>query len=234
MVTERACRVPATAPIFAQHAADLPHPLLAMPNGNAPSGVITTHQRVGSWVFGSLLLIFYMLVFLLGPPVLADYKHQQLGLMSALLAGLFAFFIAGDILTKVTWTPSAGVELAVRATGGLGIAALVLFWWGVGGGPIDSSSRVAAHLRQQIDSTARTTTTDTTRRTGGVRTSASTRELAQTLAQNDPKYRDVAPLANRVVSAKALVTLPLHSKTSRQARPWRRILRCCSPHLVLA
>lgn len=175
-----------------------------MPNGNSPARVGTTQQRIGSWVFGSLLLVFYMLVFLVGPAVLPDYKHQQLGILSALLGGLFTFFITGDILTRITWTPSAGVDLVVRATGGLGIAALVLLWWGRGGGPIDSSSRVAAQLRQQVDSTARTTTTDTAHRTGGVHTSASTRELAQALAQSDPKYRDVAPLANRVVTAEAL------------------------------
>ena len=174
---------------------------MGAPNaGNNPPP--SRQQAIGSWVFGSLILIFYMFVFLYGPKVLSDSQHQQLGILSALLAGLFAFFLTGSILTRGDGNVSATTRVAVQATGGLGLAVLVLLWWGR---TVPSSSSVAKDIGEQIDSAARAAPAlDTARRTGGIRTSASIRDLASKLAASDPKYRELTAFSNAVVPVEAV------------------------------
>jgi hypothetical protein len=86
-------------------------------------------MAVASWVFGSLLLLFYLWLFIRGPEALPQYKHRQLALLGALLAALFAFFIAGNISVGLTGTIGAGGSIAVQSVGGLGVFVLVLWWW---------------------------------------------------------------------------------------------------------
>lgn len=82
-----------------------------------------------SWVFGSFLLLFVLLVFVFAPEKLPQYKHRQLGFICALLAGLFAYFFTGtnEIVAN---SKSPIVRFVFRASGGASLFALVLLWWG--------------------------------------------------------------------------------------------------------
>lgn len=178
----------------------------------APSVKATPDQRWGSWIFGSLLLAFYLGVFLFGPSVLADYKYRMLGIISALLGGFFAYFLTGQIVTTVKGDLSGGKQVGIRATGGIGLAVGLLFWWGQGGTPIQSSSQAAVQLQQQLQqavSTAPTGTNTTpptgTSGTGGGSSSPAAhpatvtlppavQQLAKALAASDPKYKEVGVL----------------------------------------
>ena len=83
------------------------------------------HQRAASWFFGLLLLISVAAVFVYGPNELPLYKRHLLALACALLAGLFAFFITGQLRVK---SPSTFAHLALRGTGGMAIFIAILIW----------------------------------------------------------------------------------------------------------
>lgn len=48
-------------------------------------------------MFGSLLLLFLIGVFMFTPATLPDFKHCLLAICAALLAGFFAYFLTGEI-----------------------------------------------------------------------------------------------------------------------------------------
>ena len=77
-----------------------------------------------SWIFGGLLLVFILGVFIWAPNSLPPFKQQLLAFICALLAGLFAFFFTGII----GLTGRIG-DWRVQATGGIGVFILVLWWW---------------------------------------------------------------------------------------------------------
>ena len=86
------------------------------------------HTMAGTWVFGSLLFIFFVLVFTIGPDKLPEFKQRMLGISSPLLAGFFTFFLTGEI--KLRFPEMEGfIGEKSRATGGIGIFILVLLWW---------------------------------------------------------------------------------------------------------
>lgn len=82
-----------------------------------------------SWVFGSLLLILLIGVFFFGPDTLPEYRQRLLALLAALLAGLFGFFLTGDVGLQLNWVASRFGDVGVRATGGLALFVFVLVWW---------------------------------------------------------------------------------------------------------
>jgi DNA-binding beta-propeller fold protein YncE len=86
-------------------------------------------QRLASWIFGSLLLLFFVGVFLFAPPELPAFKQRMLGVSCALLAGIFAFFMTGTINLELKIVKAVLGEVGVKATGGVAIFALVLWWW---------------------------------------------------------------------------------------------------------
>ena len=55
------------------------------------------NRSAASWMFGLLLLAFLVWVFVFAPDTLPEYKQRMLGVFLASLAGLFAFFLTGDI-----------------------------------------------------------------------------------------------------------------------------------------
>ena len=77
-----------------------------------------------SWIFGGLLLLFILGVFIWAPNALPPFKQQLLAFICALLAGLFAFFFTG----MIGLTGRIG-DWRVQATGGIGVFVLVLRWW---------------------------------------------------------------------------------------------------------
>jgi len=73
-----------------------------------------------SWIFSAVLLAFLMAVVWFAPDRLAGFKQQLLAVLAALLAGLMAFFLTGDLGIQRSW---------LKASGGLGAFALLLFLW---------------------------------------------------------------------------------------------------------
>jgi hypothetical protein len=88
------------------------------------------HDRsAASWVFGLILVAFLVWVFAFAPETLPEYKQRMLGVFLAALAGLFAFFLTGDIGLELQSIQSRFGELAVKATGGVAVFVLVWVWW---------------------------------------------------------------------------------------------------------
>src|SRR5581483_4595108 len=82
-----------------------------------------------SYVFGSLLLAFFVGVFCFAPESLPEFKQRMLAVSSSLLAGIFAAFMSGNLGIKVTGMTSRFGKVALRAGGGVGVFALVMLWW---------------------------------------------------------------------------------------------------------
>ena len=84
---------------------------------------------LGTWVFGSLLFLFFVGVFLFSPEKLPDYKQRMLAIACALLSGLLAFFLTGTIGLEIKWIKPRFGDIGVKATGGIAVFVLVLVWW---------------------------------------------------------------------------------------------------------
>ncbi|MGH8555950.1 MAG: hypothetical protein ACRESZ_00540 [Methylococcales bacterium] len=86
------------------------------------------HNVIAAWVFGSILLLFYIGVFVFAPAELPDFKHKQLAIFSALLCALFTFFFVGtlkvNLQIKNKWT-----KLGIQSGGGAAAFVLILWWW---------------------------------------------------------------------------------------------------------
>jgi hypothetical protein len=80
-----------------------------------------------TWVFGSVLLVFAVWVFIFAPDTLPEYKHRMLGILLALLSGLFAFFLTGDMGLEIKSIESRFRKVGVKATGGIAVFVLVLW-----------------------------------------------------------------------------------------------------------
>src|SRR2546429_260866 len=72
-------------------------------------------RSAASWVFGLLLLAFLVWVFVFAPETLPEYKQRMLGVFLAALAGLFAFFLTGDIGLDIQSKQSRFGKLALKA-----------------------------------------------------------------------------------------------------------------------
>lgn len=158
--------------------------------------------------------MFYLGVFLFGPPVLADYKDRMLGIISALLGGLFGYFLTGSIVTTTRGKAPGGMKMMVRATGGVAGAVALLMWWSYGPVRPPTSSQAAAKLQQQIQQTVASTesklappqpvsatptgvaapTAQKPAEFHAVTLSPEVAKLAKDLAASDPKYKNVEVL----------------------------------------
>ena len=98
------------------------------------------HRWLGTWIFGSLLFLFIMAVFIFAPATLPEFKHRLLAISAALLAGFFAFFLTGEIGLEVQVPKSRLGDMALRAAGGFGMFALVLIWWLSPLAPVEQSA----------------------------------------------------------------------------------------------
>ena len=87
------------------------------------------NRSKATWIFGSVLLIFSVWVFIFAPDMLPEYKHRMLGIFLALLSGLFAFFLTGDMGLEIKSLESRFGKVGVKATGGIAVFVLVLWWW---------------------------------------------------------------------------------------------------------
>ncbi|MGB5597220.1 MAG: hypothetical protein WBM66_00775 [Thiothrix litoralis] len=90
-------------------------------------------RAYGSWIFGAILLIFVFAVFWLAPDALPSFKQQILAFSMALLAGLFGFFLTGDMTLAMQHKESS---TSLKAAGGIALFVLVLAWWQSSAAPV--------------------------------------------------------------------------------------------------
>jgi len=85
------------------------------PSGDPPATALPSMQQsLGTWVFGGLLLVFVIGVFTFAPPELPDYKQRILALCAALLAGLFGWFLSGEIGLHIHALKSRFGDIMIR------------------------------------------------------------------------------------------------------------------------
>jgi hypothetical protein len=93
-----------------------------------------TSEARASWIFGSLLAVFLLGVFVLGPQSLPSYKQQILAYICASLAAFFAVFFTGSLLIKAQ-LPLPG-KWSVQGGAAFALFLVVLFWWRSPASPI--------------------------------------------------------------------------------------------------
>lgn len=87
-------------------------------------------QGLASLIFGGILLVYVLLVFLFGPKEIPPYKERTFAIIAALLAGLFGFFLTGSITLKIEPNLAGWGKTAIQAGGGVALFVFVLWWWG--------------------------------------------------------------------------------------------------------
>lgn len=93
-------------------------------------------QRVASWIFGGIAFAFLIWAFIFGPDELPAEKQRILGIMCALLAGLFGYFFTGSMNLIAEGNLPKWGKVTIQASGGAALFALVLWWWGSGYAPV--------------------------------------------------------------------------------------------------
>lgn len=86
-------------------------------------------KKIGTYVFGSILLAFFIYIFIFSPDTLPIFKQRMMAFASSLLAGLFTFFLSGSIKLTGQSTETKFGKIAVQATSGIAVFILVLIWW---------------------------------------------------------------------------------------------------------
>ncbi len=127
------------------------------PPPKKPDDPGSSHHAYAAWIFGSILLVFYLWLFI-DPNSIQPEKENMLAIISALLTGLFAFFLTGGL--TVTVSISKGAKIGVQAAAGLGVFVLVLFWWRMGG-PINGGTGPNPKTPQPVTSSIRIDTKPT-------------------------------------------------------------------------
>jgi hypothetical protein len=125
----------------------------------------------------------------------------MLGLLSALLAGMLAFFSTGTLLVEANVDLGSGRSVVIRATGGLGAAVGILFWW-ERHPPIVASSVVAQQLQTSLAQAPAVkdtipATAESSRTRPAIAVPEHTQELARDLAEADPRYVSVRALSKQ-------------------------------------
>ena len=99
-------------------------------SGERPHSPMEVHSRLrASWIFGALLLIFVVCAYLFSPDTLPEYKQRILAFACALIAGLFGFFLTGDIGLEINSARSRIGTISIKATAGFAVFVLMLLWW---------------------------------------------------------------------------------------------------------
>ncbi len=113
-----------------------------MPNNNQ------NDKRIGTYIFGSILLLFFIGVFAFAPDKLPIFKQRMIAISSALLSGLFTYFFTGNIkLTAESSTTKFG-KIVIQATSGIAVFILVLIWWLSPNAPIDTDEKLKSIWEQ--------------------------------------------------------------------------------------
>jgi len=102
-------------------------------------------RSLATWIFGGVFVAFLFAVFAFAPPALPVFKQRILAIASALLAGLFIFFLTGDLGVSIQGGKGKLGRLAVKSSGGAAAFVLVLVWWLSPFSPVESADVI--HLR---------------------------------------------------------------------------------------
>lgn len=101
----------------------------------------SNHVAYGSWIFGFILLAFVIAVFWFAQDSLPPFKQQILAFSSALVAGLFGFFLTGDIALLMKHKESS---TTLKAAGGIALFVVVLGWWQTSSAPVQAADKPAS------------------------------------------------------------------------------------------
>jgi hypothetical protein len=96
-------------------------------------------RSLATWIFGGLFVAFLFAVFAFAPPALPVFKQRILAISSALLAGLFVYFLTGDLGVSIQGGKGKLGRLAVKSSGGAAAFVLVLVWWLSPWSPVESA-----------------------------------------------------------------------------------------------
>jgi hypothetical protein len=91
---------------------------------------------LATWIVGSVLFCFFVYVFVLAPAELPEFKHKMVGLVSAFLAGIFAFLFTGDLSIRFESKSSPLGRVLAKGTGGAAVFLLILWWWFSSAAPV--------------------------------------------------------------------------------------------------
>lgn len=86
-------------------------------------------RKIGTYIFGSILLLFFFYIFLFSPDTLPLYKQRMMAFASSLLAGLFTFFLSGSIKLAGQTPNTRFGKVTIQAGSGIAVFVLVLIWW---------------------------------------------------------------------------------------------------------
>src|SRR6266513_3752164 len=93
------------------------------------SSYMARAQRWAAWVFGGIALGVLIWIVLFGPKELPPYRHQALGILCAVLCGLFGYFFTGTIRFVSKGSVSIWGKIGIQAGGGIALFVFVLLWW---------------------------------------------------------------------------------------------------------
>lgn len=96
-------------------------------------------RSLATWIFGGLFVAFLFAVFAFAPPALPVFKQRILAITSALLAGLFVYFLTGDLGVSIQGGKGKLGRLGVKSAGGAAAFVLVLVWWLSPFSPVESA-----------------------------------------------------------------------------------------------
>jgi tetratricopeptide (TPR) repeat protein len=89
----------------------------------------TQYRALGTWVFGSLFFLCFVGVFVFAPETLPEFKQRMLAIFTALLAGIFGYFLTGDLGLHIQSIETRFGVVGVKASGGIAAFVFVLVWW---------------------------------------------------------------------------------------------------------
>ena len=95
---------------------------------------MTTTVLISVFVTAVMALIFF------GPETLPEYRHRAFAMICALLAGLLTWFLVGDLTVESNAEKTTFGKVKVKASGGIGVFIVVLFWWSTPMAPIVQGS----------------------------------------------------------------------------------------------
>lgn len=97
-------------------------------------------QQLATWIFGSISFAVLLWIVLFGPKELPPFRHNALGILLALLCGLFAYFLTGTVGLTTEGNFSGWGKVGIQAAGGVALFVFVLLWWNSEASPIISAT----------------------------------------------------------------------------------------------
>jgi hypothetical protein len=99
-------------------------------------------KKIGTYIFGSILLVFLICVFYFSPDKLPIFKQRLLAIFSSVLSGLFTYFFTGTIKGIGEFSNTMFGKITVQATSGIVVFLLVLLWWLSPFAPVQTDEKI--------------------------------------------------------------------------------------------